>query len=406
MVIVTLRVWTDSAKEEAAIVACQAQSLSIAYFAHHDSVIAEPTDATSSLSSRPLATLLHATHAAVHALDMSQQRIMADLNDLQVVHIGEPMQIAAPDQQHNQVVPPYHQPQLMTPDQHLNETTWEEIDGPRRGSNSFDAIWSAGASHYHRLLDISIDLRNENARVAVENNNLKIHSINLRADTRARISELEGDLKQAQDRGDEAQSQRMGLKRQLDHRERELGVSAAVIEDLTAQNEALKIQIKDFEAATEDVQRAKQLAAEDMAQLEEQKTNLQEEVKELQNREQTALVNSNRLQSDYDDLTKTKQQLQDACDLAGERHREDLTRMEGEHEDSIHQLNTKHLKNAEKIRSDCEEAHHEQVNLSTLSYAKIMKQKDSDKTAAVKELQQFCDKLRQDTTAALNTLRT
>jgi chromosome segregation ATPase len=331
---------------------------------------------------------------------------MADHNGLQMVHIGDPMQIAAPDQHHNPVEPPYHQPQLMTADQHLTDMIWEEIDGPRRESNSFTAHWSAGLSQYQRLLDISRHLRNEHARVTGGNNDLKVQSMNTRAETRTAISALERNLEQAQRRGDEASSQRIGVQRQLDDRQGDLEVSAAVVADLTGQNEVLKTQIKDFETVTQEDQRAKQSAAEEIAQLKEQKTKWEEDVKELQAREQTALETSARLQTDYENVTKEKQQLQDAFDQAAKSHQEHLTRTEGERADHIHQLKVEHLEEVDKVKLDCEEAHREQVNLSTLNYAKIMKQKDTDKAAAVKELQDSCDKLKQDQKTSSKTLRT
>ena len=67
------------------------------------------------------------------------------------------------------------------------------------------------------------------------------------------------------------------------------------------------------------------------------------------------------------------------------------------------------LRQVREVRSNCDAAHQEQVNLSTLKYAEIMKENDSDKAKEVakrNELQRAYDKLEQDNASTLENLRT
>jgi hypothetical protein len=85
---------------------------------------------------------------------------------------------------------------------------WDEIDSPRRDSNSFAIISNAAAVQYQRLLDVSKQLRNENHGLAGENSNLNLHSRNLHAEAHARIADLEEDLRRFRDDIDAADDKR------------------------------------------------------------------------------------------------------------------------------------------------------------------------------------------------------
>ena len=119
---------------------------------------------------------------------------MADFNERQVIVVDDQTPMEMPEQHQNHVAPPYVHPPFMTADEQQTRAVWDDINSPRRGSNSFTAISIAGAVQYDRLLDASRQLRNDNRGLAGENNNLKIQSMNLRAEARTRIANLEGDL--------------------------------------------------------------------------------------------------------------------------------------------------------------------------------------------------------------------
>ena len=156
---------------------------------------------------------------------------MADPNHHQVIVIDDQMPMHVPGQHQNQHEIPYLQHHLMTADEQQNKIIWEEIDSPRRGSNSFAAISNAGAVQYQRLRDISRHLR-------YENNNLKVRSRELHNEAHARISAPEDELRQSHGRLDEAERQRIEAQQQLRIKQEGLGVSAAVVVDLTAKRGA------------------------------------------------------------------------------------------------------------------------------------------------------------------------
>jgi chromosome segregation ATPase len=132
-------------------------------------------------------------------------------------------------------------------------------------------------------------------------------------------------------------------------------------------------------------------------------------VAELKASEKNALEATHLLQLKYDTLAQEKQQLQEGFELSGRNQKEALAKASEEHKNSVCQLKMDQLRQVREVRSDCNAAHQEQVNLSTLKYAEIMKEKDSAKAKEVAkrdELQRAYDKLEQDNASKLENLRT
>ena len=352
---------------------------------------------------------------------------MADPNPHQVILVDDQMPMDVPGQYQNHAEPPYPQNHFLTADEQQSKTIWDEIDSPHRGSNSFAAISNAGAVHYQRLLDISRQLRHGNNRLAGEVNYLKIQNNDLHTEASAKISALQNELRQSQDRLGEAEEQRIEAQQHSHSKQEELGISAAIVADLTVKNEALNTQVKDLESSLDNAQRLKQPVSDALARLEEQHAELKEKVDEHQIREKAAREASDRLQNDYDNLAeerrqlqdtsdrlredfdtiaKEQQQLQDALDRSKNEHQDNLTMVERGHAESIHHLKSDHREEIEKLRSDCEEAHREQVNLSTLRYGELMKKLDSEKAAEISKWQQSYDKLKEEKKATSEDLRT
>jgi hypothetical protein len=71
---------------------------------------------------------------------------MADFNERQVIVVDDHMPMDMPAQHQNQLAPPYRSPHFRTADEQQLQTIWDEIDSPRRGSNSYAAIAHAGAA--------------------------------------------------------------------------------------------------------------------------------------------------------------------------------------------------------------------------------------------------------------------
>ena len=303
----------------------------------------------------------------------------------------------------------------MTPNERLTQTIWEEIDSPQRESKSFTANWNAGWAQYHRLLDASKGLRSQNKKLVLENNSLHTHCKDLRKDAADTIAELEKDLQQAQNRGDEATQRQSEIQQQFYAKEEELEKSAATAQELTTENEALRTQVKDLELSARDVQQMEQSASEavvrvedEKSELEKQKSKLEEEVAEFKAGEINALEASHRLQIEFDTLAQEKQQLQDAVDRAEKDQKETLAKVQKEHKDNMIHLKIEQLKKVREVRSERDTAHQEQVNLTILKYAEIMEKKDLEKAAEVdklNELQQTYDELERDNASALKNLR-
>lgn len=232
--------------------------------------------------------------------------------------------------------------------------------------------------------------------------------------------------RQCQGRLDEAEGQRIEAQQQSHSKQEELGISAAIVADLTVKNEALNTQVKDLESSLYDAQRVDPRASDDLVRLEEQHGELKEKVEEHQTREKAAREASDRLQNDYNNLAEEKRQLQDtsdhlredyntiakeqqplqdALDRSKSEHQENLTMVERGHAEAMHHLESEHREEIEKLRSDCEDAHREQVNLSTLRYGELMKQLDCDKAAEVNKWQQSYDKLKEEKKAISEDLR-
>jgi chromosome segregation ATPase len=261
-------------------------------------------------------------------------------------------------------------------------------------------------------LDISRTLRTQNKSYHNTNNSLDTHCRKLTST----ISVLDRDLKQAQGHGDEAERQKIEIQQRLHTRNEELAESVATAEALKLEIEALQVQVKDvellkfqvqdLESSARDVQQAKQDAE---AHFEEQRSKWEEEVAELKASEKNALEATHLLQLKYDTLAQEKQQLQEGFELSGRNQKEALAKASEEHKNSVCQLKMDQLRQVREVRSDCNAAHQEQVNLSTLKYAEIMKEKDSAKAKEVAkrdELQRAYDKLEQDNASTLENLRT
>lgn len=176
-------------------------------------------------------------------------------------------------------------------------------------------------------------------------------------------------LQQLHDRGEElaksvATAERLTLENEeLQTQIKNLEASA---EAMAADSEALQTQVQNLESSARDVQQVEKLASEararveeEKSELEEQKSKLEEEIKELKAGETNALEDNRRLRIEYDTITQEKKKLQDCFDSIEIQHRENLTKVVEGHAVSVHQLKTEHLREIDKVRSSCNEAHRE-----------------------------------------------
>ena len=333
---------------------------------------------------------------------------MSDPNTSQAVMIHDDT-FTAPDQNRFPAVPHRRQPRRSVPNQQQTRTGLAGANGPSGRPHSVFELLRAAAGEHQHTQDVCRNLYNdiakltiENTKLARENNDTKIHSTDLSVLAANQIFALEEQLNKSQDHGSEVERQRFEIQQQFDDAAANLRISEVKVEDLTTQNQALQARIEDLESSAKDGQRAEQSALEAVAQVEGHKTKLEERVAELEACEKTARETQDHRQIEYDDLVQEKQRLQATLDQAENGHQEIITKIKEDHADLVRRLKIEQREEIEKVRSKRDEAHQEQVNLSTSKYAGIMKQKDSEKA----KLQQSYDKLEKDNATVSKTLCT